>query len=448
MSIDAFIHKLVEQIWGWPLLGLLAVVSIVFTILLGGVQFKYFFTSWKLAFSNENPKSSDESGEKQITVFQAFINSLGASIGNGNIAGIPAAVHQGGPGAIFWMVVFGFICLSIRYAEVYLGTLFTNNASAKDKAPIGGPMLYLAKIPGGRYLPHIYAFFCFFYTLVAGNAIQCNSIAVGFVRTMPDTSPMTVAIILTAFVMYVLLGGANRIIAASEKLVPLKVGVFLICSTILLGYHSDKILEALQLIWHHAFHPVAIAGGAVGIAVSSAISYGVSFGMNASEVGVGTASVIFGRTEKQDPVKKGIISMLSAFITTHVVCFIVGLSVIVSGVWNNGETSTALNVSAYETVFGLKGGWIVNFYTIVFGLSVVVAYAYIAQECWLFVTRQRGKVVFLVLYTLATIWGTLGSVDFVWDTIRIILATMLLINLYGIMYLLPSVRKGLQETKI
>lgn len=443
MSLNLLIEKLNEIIWGWPLLISFTLISLYVTFALSGVQFRYFFTSLKLAFISE--QNTQTNTEKEITVFEAFINSLGASIGNGNITGIPVAIYLGGPGAIFWMIVIGFISLSLRFAEVYLGTYFKDNSPGARAS--GGPMVYLSKIPGGKYLSFGYAILCFIYTIIGGNSMQCNAIAVGFQKTAA-VNPAITGVILGIIMIYVVFGGARRIIAFSDSLVPIKVSAFLICSAILLFYHRSEIIPALQLIVKYAFEPVAIAGGTIGVTVNMAVRNGIAKGVNASEVGLGTASVIFGNTEKQDPVKKGIVSMLSAFITTHIICFIVGLSMVASGVWNHGETSAAMVISAYETVFGSVAGWIVSFYTVSFGFSVMVAYAYISRECWFFLTNRKYQKAFNVIYPLATFLGCLGSVKIVWNLIDLINAGMLVINLFGLMCLLKLVKQGLAFYKI
>ena len=50
-------------------------------------------------------------GAGALTPFQAFMTALGASIGTGNIAGVATAIVSGGPGALFWIWVYGFCLL-------------------------------------------------------------------------------------------------------------------------------------------------------------------------------------------------------------------------------------------------------------------------------------------------------------------------------------------------
>ena len=56
-----------------------------------------------------------------LTPFQAFMTALGASIGTGNIAGVATAIISGGPGALFWIWVYGLVATAIKFTEAVLG---------------------------------------------------------------------------------------------------------------------------------------------------------------------------------------------------------------------------------------------------------------------------------------------------------------------------------------
>ena len=137
-------------------------------------------------------------------------------------------------------------------------------------------------------------------------------------------------------------------------------------------------------------------------------------------------------------------SMLSAFISA-LVCFIVALCIVVSGVWNTGLTSTALTVAAFRTVFGSLGGWVVSFLSISFGIGVLVTYAYIAREAWLYLTKGRLALIFAFVYCLVAFVGALIDVHIVWTTAEIVTDCMLVINLFGIVYLIPLIKKGIAQ---
>lgn len=303
-------------------------------------------------------------------------------------------------------------------------------------------MVYLSKVPGGSFLPYLYAFFCFFLSMASGNAMQANSIRLGITRIFA-VEPYVVALILLIFIAFVMFGGAKRIIAVSDRIVPVKVGVFFISALIVLGYHYASIIPALILIFKSAFSSQAITGGALGFSMQQAMRYGISRSLNASEAGLGTAAVLFGASDTKDPVQNGIMGMMGTFISANLVCFSIMLMIVASGVWNNGQDSINLTISAYETVFGSFGAWLVTFLTLSFGLGVLVAYAYIGRACWLFLTNGRFMNVFTVIFCAITFLGAIARVDIVWNTVDMANAGLLAMNLFGIVMLLPVIKKGL-----
>jgi len=74
---------------------------------------------------------------------------------------------------------------------------------------------------------------------------------------------------------------------------------------------------------------------------------------------------------------------------------------------------------------------------------VLVSYAYITREVWLFLTGGRFTFLFNFLYCAVAFIAALTDAQTVWDTGDIIIAIMLFINLYGLVYLIPVIRRAL-----
>ena len=70
-----------------------------------------------------------------LSPFQAFMTALGASIGTGNIAGVATAIISGGPGALFWIWVYGFVATAIKFSEAVLGVRFRADAGRPRSSP-------------------------------------------------------------------------------------------------------------------------------------------------------------------------------------------------------------------------------------------------------------------------------------------------------------------------
>lgn len=438
MILEQYISSLSNAIWSWPLIIIYILVGLYATASLGFVQLRYLFSSFKYIFKPEKTVSAGA----VMSPFQAFINALGAATGNGSIAGMATAVALGGPGAAFWILVAGLIALVLRFAEVYLSTYVIGKYSYKGAH--GGPMVYLSLLPGGSFLPYFFSFCMLFYSLSSGNAMQVNAIGAGLYSTW-KVEPMITASIFVLFLVYIIAGGAKRILKISDTLVPFKVSVFLISAIIVLLYHYANIIPALKLIFENAFSVCSIGGALAGFTIQQTIKNGIARSLNANEAGLGSAGFLFGASGAVEPVKVSIMSMAGVFISTYFVCFLVALSIIASGVWDNGLTSTPLTISAYNTVFGVYGGWVVTFCAASFGLGVLVSFYFIAKECWLFLTSNKFPRLFDVIYCLVAFRGTLAKVDLIWSLNDIVNALMLLINLYAIIYFMPKIKKALAD---
>jgi AGCS family alanine or glycine:cation symporter len=331
--------------------------------------------------------------------------------------------------------------MSVRFAEVYISALY--GMRSRSNSALGGPMLYLKDVAGGKYLPWVYAVFCLTFGLLGGNAFQANSIQVSLTTTW-GISPVVSGVLLFIFVLYILLGGAERIVKISLTIVPVKVLVFVVSACAVLVYHAAALPDAFYLIVSSALGMKAFAGGIIGFTLQQVIRAGMTSAIFATESGLGSAAILFGSTGSTDPIQSGLMGMISTFLSAFA-GFIVALCIVVSGVWNSGLNSTALTIASFETVFGSAGGWIVSFLSVSFGFGVLVSYAYIARTVWLFLTSNRYEGLFVAVYSLCTLAGALATVVLVWDLINIAVAATLLINLFGILYLLPVIRPELMN---
>ena len=438
MDISAMLSTLEKMVWSMPFLMFFFGTCLYMTIQLGFIQIRYLARSIKLLFHCDT--TSNETKNDQLSPFQAFMNTLGSNIGCGCLTGIPVAIATGGPGAIFWMLVMSIFSVSLRFAEVFLATYFSDKATDFKS----GPTYYLSLLPLGTVFSYLFGIFGLLFMLTGGGVIQCNAIGDSLLRAW-NIPALYTAIFVVLFVTYVVVGGSKRIVKLLDKLVPIKVYGFLLTAFIVLAYHITAIPHALYLIMSSALNPQAVLGGSFGYAIQTAIAQGFSRGINASEAGVGTAALAFGATAGQDPVKNGIISMLGVYINTYIVCFLVALCVIASGVWNNGEIGIAMLVSAYETVFGSFGGSIVSVLVLMFAISVVVAYAYNVRICWKFLFHGKYNAACSVIYIACAGLGTVTNVKLVWSVSGIVTAGIFAVNVLGLLWFVSVIKAGLNK---
>ncbi|MBI2353216.1 sodium:alanine symporter family protein [Candidatus Dependentiae bacterium] len=436
MLFQQIVDHLGQKMWSFPFLIFVFFVSVYFTFQLRFIQMRYFLKSFRLIFE----KSDDQKEGEGLSSFQAFMNILGTNIGNGCLAGIAVAICSGGPGAIVWLLVLATFSMSLRFAEVFLGTYFIDKI--KINKVHGGPMAYMSLLPGGIFWSYLFVLAILVFMLIGGNLAQCHAVGMAVNKSLGISEYKTGFFVLL-FIMYIFLGGAQRIVYVVDRLVPFKVVLFLVTAIVILVYHYRSIPSALFLMLASALKPQAFLGGSFGFALQTAIAKGFQQEVFASEAGLGTAAVAFSTTKGNNPIKSGILAMLSVFINIHVICFLVALCLIASGVWNSGETSSALVISAYETVFGKYGGWIVLFLMINFAMSVLVATAYNSRQCWFFLFSGKYLYLFPVVYSAISFIGTWMHVSLVWSLSSLVIGILLLLNLMGLLKSLPLMKKEL-----
>lgn len=432
------IRDLTQFAWEWPLPLLIIVAGLAISFFFNFIQIRGFVASLRFVFM---PKKAElQEGKQSISSLQAFLTTLSATLGNGSLAGMAIAMFYGGPGAAFWLMILGLFAMPIRFAEVFASAAFTVNTSHGTR---GGPMVYLARVPGGTLLPYLYAVFCIFLCLVNANMMQCNSMAGGLTE-LTGVKPHWFALIFFIFLFYVLFGGAKRIIRFSEVAAPLKVILFLGATGAVLAYFYAQLWGALLLIFKAAFSTKAILGGFAGHTMQNAFRHGIAKVTNATESGLGSASVMFGATGGKHPAESSIMSMALVFVT-QIICFLIMLAFIVSGAWNSGLEGMPMVMAAYASVFGVTGSWIATILSTLFGIGCLVGYSYIGRECWLFLTQGRWEWVFMLIFCIMAPLGTLSGVKMVWDLVDLVNAGLIIINLYGILWLLPSMKRIWRE---
>lgn len=435
MDLSTLLSQAGAYMWGWPLIITMLGAGFMITLATNAVQIRYFSSAWRLLFAPKKGELRKEKGA-ELSPLQAFLGALGTSIGNGNIAGIATGIAWGGPGAAFWILVAGFFGMAIRFSEVFLGTFFSGQTFRGVR---GGPMVYLSKLPGKSFTPYLFAFLFFMYALTSGNAMQSNSIGDGIFRTW-GINKYIIAASIFIFLVYAILGGAQRILRISDWLTPFKVLVFLVSAIVVLLYHYNMIIPTFILIFKSAFSYSAFSGGAIGFSLQQAMKNGLARALNANEAGLGSAALFFGASGSKKPVEDSIMSMCGVFISTFVVCFLVALIVLASGVWNNGEIGSSLAISAYETVFGTYGGWVVTFIAASFGLGVLVAFLFIGKTAWLFLTNNRWPNIFYLVFCIFAFLGTIIKVDMIWNINDLVNGILIVLNLYAYLMFMPFLR--------
>lgn len=427
-QIEEILSNISGFVWGLPLIVLLIGTGIYLTIVLKGIQFRALIPSLYLALVKRN--KDDESAEGDISHFQALMTALSATVGVGNIAGVATAIAVGGPGAIFWMWVTGLFGMATKYSEAVLAIKYreTDGTGAMS----GGPMYYISKGLGLKWLGVLFAVFASISAFGIGNMVQSNSVADAINSAFGISHWMTGAVICVATGL-VIVGGIKTIAKATTAIVPLMIVFYIAGSIIVLVQNFGSIPEAFGLIFHNAFNPTSAAGGFLGTTVSQTIRMGVARGIFSNESGLGSSPIAAAAAKTKNPVRQALVSMTQTFIDTIVVCTFTGLVIISSGVWSSGETGAALSAQAFEKGIPNKlGAEIVAISLAFFAYSTILGWSYYGEKAFQYLFSDRAVKVYRVVFTLIVFVGAVVKLDLVWTFADIMNGLMAFPNLIGL----------------
>jgi AGCS family alanine or glycine:cation symporter len=424
-SIESWLVRIENWVWGAPLLVLLSAVGLYLTIALRGIQFRYLFYSLRLAFTRQ-----DDKAEGDISQFQSLMTALAGMIGIGSITGVATAVAMGGLGSLFWMWVAALIGMATKYAEAILAVKYRTLDARGEMC--GGPMYYLERGMKSKRLAIFFAFVGAVTALGTGNMVQANSIS-GAVTEMLHIDPLYVGIGLALLTGIALFGGIKSIGKVASWLVPAMALFYLAGGLVVLLIKIDALPKAFHDIFIQAFTGKAAMGGFAGSTVMMAIQYGVSRSVFSSEAGLGSAPIAAAAAKTDVPGRQALISMSGVFITSMIVCTITGLAIAVSGLVGSERSlnGSMLALSAFQEAVPF-GGFVVTISVILFGYSTILGWAYYGEKCMEYLFGLRIVRWYRILFTCVLIPGAMLSLQTVWSFANIMNGLMAFPNLIGL----------------
>lgn len=425
-QLNSFFAAASGYVWGVPLLVLLVGTGIFLTVRLRGIQVTMLGHALREIFAR--PKVN-EAGD--VSHFKALMIALAATIGTGNIIGVAAAISVGGPGALFWMWVTAAVGMATKYGEGVLAVKYRVVDANGEMA--GGPMYYLERGLGQKWLGILFALFGAIAAFGIGNLVQANAVA-GNLKESIGLDPTITGVVLAACTGLVILGGVKKIGNVAAVVVPVMAVVYVSGCLVILARFAVDVPGALALVFRDAFTGTAATGGFVGATIMLAIQKGVSRGVFSNESGLGSAPIAAAAAKTNEPCEQALVSMSGTFIDTIIVCTMTGLVLIVTGAWHSGAAVTALTKSAFDIGLpGNSGGFIVSFGIIFFAYSTILGWAYYGEKCMEYLLGVRALLPYRLVYSLCVAVGATVKLDLVWNFADVMNGLMAVPNLIGLL---------------
>lgn len=429
-------------VWGPWMLVLLVGTGLFLSIRLGFMQFSNLPYALKLAFS---PARQDRRSEGDISHFQALMTALAATIGTGNIVGVATAVVLGGPGAVFWMWITALVGMATKYSEAVLAVKYRITDENGEMA--GGPMYYIERGMGCKWLAWLFAFFGAVAAFGIGNLVQVNAVA-GNVHDTFGVAPWITGLILAFFTALVILGGIKSIGKVTGVMVPLMAVIYILAGLFIMIVNYNMVPYALKIIFTEAFTAQAGFGALIG----TTIRYGVARGVFSNEAGLGSAPIAAAAAKTDHPCRQALVSMTGTFLDTIIVCSITGISLVMANIYPYIEEAqaAALTSRSFEYFLPGAGGIIVTVGLILFAYSTVLGWSYYGEKCFYYLTGFKGIKAYRIFFCFVVFFGAISQLDLVWniaDTFNGAMAIPNLIALLALSGVVVSETKDFQKIR-
>ena len=208
----------------------------------------------------------------------------------------------------------------------------------------GGPMYFMKSrlninlksgkvIKTGYWLGGFFALATVLSSFGTGSLPQINSISNAIFATFGVKHIITGAV-MAVLLGLIIIGGIKRIAQVTEKLVPFMAIVYFLGAIAVIIYNYENIIPSFVSMFTELFTGTAAIGGFLGASISFAFNNGVNRGLFSNEAGQGSAPIAHAAAKAHEPVSEGMVAILEPFIDTIIICFLTGMVLLSSGVWN------------------------------------------------------------------------------------------------------------------
>lgn len=420
----------------------LALACLTFTVYFGFLQFRKL----PLALDVIKGRFSKADDPGEVTAFQALSTALSGTVGLGNIAGVAVAISLGGPGAMVWMILMGFMGMAAKFVECTLGVKY-RDIDANGKVA-GGPMYYLSRgladigLPQfGKVMGAIAAFLIIIASFGAGNLFQANQATSQMMSLFGMTEGgYLFGIAFAVIVGMVIVGGIKSIAKVTSKLVPFMAVTYILAGLFVILMNISDVPAAIGTIISSAFSPEAGVGGIIG-----AMIQGFKRATFSSEAGFGTASIAHSAVKTREPTTEGLVGLLEPFIDTVVICSITALMIVVTGVYTvdglEGVTMTAAafdkNIPGFSVVLTVA--------VVLFAFSTMISWSYYGEIGWKYLFGDASTIIYKVIFCAVCVVGAAMNLGPAINLSDAGVFALAFFNVLGLYFLMPIVKREVNQ---
>ncbi|MEA9556675.1 alanine/glycine:cation symporter family protein [Xanthomonas nasturtii] len=458
--MEALINGINGIVWSKALIFMCLGAGVYFTIRTRFMQVRGFVEMIRLTVGGQKSDAG-------VSSFQALAMSMAGRIGIGNIAGVATAIAFGGPGAIFWMWVMGFLGASTSYVESTLAQIY--KIKDADGRYRGGPAYYIEKAMGLKWYALTFAVATIIATGFLMPGVQANAIADSAINAcrgtslcgamdgqwmglpMRDAAKLGIGILVACMLAVIIFGGVKRIANFAEIVVPFMAMGYILMALVIMVLNAERVPDMFVTIFSSAFGSHAAFGALLGLAVE----WGVKRGIYANEAGQGTGPHAAAAAEVSHPAKQGYVQAFAIYFDTMMVCTATAFLILTTGKYNvyapdGAKPGLYAGLSGVEegpgyaqaAVESVLPGWGAGFVAVAlffFAFTTIMAYYYMAETNLSYINGSRRRPLTVLLLRLGimgmVIFGAFHNAQLAWALGDIGVGVMAWLNIIAILIL-------------
>jgi AGCS family alanine or glycine:cation symporter len=256
-----------------------------------------------------------------------------------------------------------------------------------------------------------------------------------------STLKFTIGTILMIISGIVIIGGIQRIGKWAGKMVPLMIILYFLTVISIILINASEVPRYLWMVITDAFAANHYHGNpALGGVVGGLIVAGVRRASFSNEAGIGTAPMALGASKSTEPIREGLVSMISPAIDTLLVCTLTALAILVTGVWQTSEANgVTLTATAFESSLGNTGKILLLICAFFFAITSLFSYSYYGNKAMSFLAGVKAGKYYDYFYLTTIVLGAILSMQDVMNIIDVAYALMAFPTMISGFILAPKV---------
>ncbi|EPG75696.1 phosphatidylserine decarboxylase [Leptospira fainei serovar Hurstbridge str. BUT 6] len=385
-----------------PYFYFLLFIGLYLTIRLRFPQIRFLFLAVKIFSGNMDYKGS----RGRLIHSQAFFAGTGSSLLPGAVLGSGLALVLAGPGVLLWIWISSFLIMPLRFVSSTLAIRF--RIKLESGRYLSGPMYFIEKALRARWLAIAFSLAGLLTVLSMGGAIPMLGVSF-FAQQGFDIQGMTVPVLVSIIVVFVVLGGIRRIGRVAGYLAPVGLLLFFAGFFLLFGSQLTGFYSFLEVVVKDATSPITLLLGG-GFSIARIFSTGTGMFFLSTETGIGKSAGVAGVVRTDHAAKQGLVSMLATFFEGFIVATLVIYALYSFGVRNLDGLLSFLRILVNGPTDLAHIAFFASF--LLFAVVAIAGWFYTGEQNARYIFGEKFANAYRILFIVAILGSAYGYLKF------------------------------------